>query len=71
MRGSVAKRDGIKFGRHEKKSSPEYTQVYEKWKAGDLTGVVAMKELGMSKTTFYRYEAEYETQLLRRIKPML
>ncbi|AET58554.1 hypothetical protein HPL003_08955 [Paenibacillus terrae HPL-003] len=44
-----------------KKSSLEYTQVYEKWKAGDLIGVAAMNELGMPKTTFYRYVAEYET----------
>lgn len=60
---AIAKKDGVKFGRPKKQIGPEFTQVYEKWKAGKLTGVAATKELSMSKTTFYRYVADYENTI--------
>ncbi|MGG4186694.1 recombinase family protein [Paenibacillus jamilae] len=61
---AIAKKDGVKFGRPKKQIGPNFIQVYEKWKAGELTGVSAMNELGMSKTTFYRYIADYESTIV-------
>ncbi|OMF31919.1 hypothetical protein BK143_19725 [Paenibacillus peoriae] len=57
--------------RPKKQMGSIFTQVYEKWKANDFTRVAAMNELGVSKRIFYRYVAEYEIQLLKRIKPIL
>ena len=31
-----------------------FTAVVRRWKAGEITAVQAMKELGLSKATFYR-----------------
>lgn len=39
----------------------KFEDVYTRWKAGDLKGVSAMKELGLKPSTFYRKVREYES----------
>jgi len=58
---AIAKQKGLYKGRKkiEIKSS-EFGQVYEKWKAGEITAVQAREKLKMKKNTFYRRVKEYE-----------
>ncbi|SFD61014.1 recombinase family protein [Bacillus sp. UNCCL81] len=56
----AALRNGVKFGRPTIQLSNEFENVYERWKSKEITGVAAMKELGMKKTTFYKFVREYE-----------
>lgn len=42
------------------RSTEEFKEVYERWKAGEITAVKAMTELGFKKTTFYKLVKEYE-----------
>jgi DNA invertase Pin-like site-specific DNA recombinase len=60
---AVAKKEGVKFGRPKRQIGPEFIQVYEKWKAGEISAVAAMREVGMSNTSFYRRVSDYEKQL--------
>ena len=39
--------------------TPAFESAYKRWKAGELTAVKAMKEVGMSKSVFYRKVQEY------------
>ena len=39
-----------------------FAAVYDRWKSGEITAAAAFKELGMTKTTFYRRVKEYERQ---------
>lgn len=51
---SAAKAKGIKFGRPKAKK-PDYFDVYlEKVKKREISAVMAMKELNLKKTTFYK-----------------
>lgn len=53
-------RDG-KFGRERLYVSNDFfTEVYNRWKAKDITAVQAAKELKLSKKTFYRRVNDYE-----------
>lgn len=38
----------------------DFPEVYQTWKAGDITAVAAMERLQLSKATFYRKVREYE-----------
>lgn len=50
-----AKRSGkVRFGRPPAQKPPNWNQVYPRWKAGEITAVQAMKEMGLTKSTFYR-----------------
>ncbi|PEJ58001.1 DNA recombinase [Bacillus sp. AFS002410] len=56
----AALRNGVKFGRPTIQLSNEFENVYQRWKSKEITGVAAMKELRMKKTTFYKLVKEYE-----------
>ena len=54
-------REGIEIAKTKGKykgrkpiSSPDFDKVAAQWRRGELTAVQAMKQLGMSKATFYR-----------------
>lgn len=50
---AIAKEQGKYTGR-KATVYPEFDKVVEKWKAGEITAVQAMRKLGMSKSSFYR-----------------
>ncbi|MGH3042230.1 MAG: recombinase family protein [Gaiellaceae bacterium] len=56
----MALQSGVPFGRPKAQVTEEFKEVYDLWKAGDLTAVKAMAELGVKKTTFYKLVKEYE-----------
>lgn len=58
---TAAKDKGIQFGRPKTKLDEElFKKIYIKWNKGQIKGVEAMKELGLSKATFYRRVKEYK-----------
>ncbi|NCT39910.1 recombinase family protein [Bacillus sp. EB93] len=57
----VAIQKGVTFGRPKAQVSEEFKEVYDFWKAGEMTAVKAMAELGVKKTTFYKLVKEYES----------
>ncbi|MBG0302876.1 recombinase family protein, partial [Enterococcus faecalis] len=59
----AAKRKGVKFGRKKIALPPEFPAIYSDWKAGKITAVYAMDQLGMKRNTFYRRVKEYENTL--------
>ena len=50
----AAKARGKHLGRPKVKCPAEFPEVYQKWKNGDITAKVAMRQLGLSSSTFYR-----------------
>jgi DNA invertase Pin-like site-specific DNA recombinase len=59
---AVAVEKGIKFGRPKLAIDTEFVAAYDAWKAGSITAVAAMKQLGISKNTFYRRVVELEAE---------
>lgn len=59
----AAKQKGVKFGRKKIALPPEFPAIYSDWKAGKITAVYAMDQLGMKRNTFYRRVKEYEHTL--------
>lgn len=59
----LALQQGVKFGRPKLRITEEFEEVYQKWKAGEITAVKAMDELNIKKTTFYKLVKEYEKAL--------
>lgn len=57
----AARSKGIKFGRPKIDIDNNFREVYAKWKSKNITAVRAMKELDMSRSTFYRRVKEYES----------
>jgi hypothetical protein len=57
---AVAQRQGVRFGRPKQSVTDEFKAAYDEWKAGNITGVDAMKRVGMKPNTFYRRVKEYE-----------
>ena len=49
----IAKANGIYKGR-KPIEPPAFSQVVARWRRGEITAAAAMKQLGMSKATFYR-----------------
>jgi DNA invertase Pin-like site-specific DNA recombinase len=49
----IAKANGVYKGRKPIKP-PAFDQVVSQWRRGEITAAAAMKQLGMSKATFYR-----------------
>lgn len=41
----------------------KFEEVYGRWKAGEIKGVEAMRELGLKPSTFYRRVREYEAKI--------
>ena len=59
----LALQNGTVFGRPKATITEEFEQVYDQWKAGEMTAVKAMQEIGVKKTTFYKLVREYEGAL--------
>lgn len=58
----IAKEKGVYKGR-KKITSQNFKAVYERWKQGEITGVQAMNELHMKKSTYYRRVKEFEEKI--------
>ena len=54
---AAAKARGVRFGRPPAPLPENFHSVYQRWKAGKLSGTAAAKECGMPLSTF-RYRAE-------------
>lgn len=54
---AAAKARGVRFGRPPAPLPENFHSVYQRWKAGKITGLAAAKECGMPMSTF-RYRAE-------------
>jgi hypothetical protein len=61
---SIAMEKGVQFGRKKIVIDERFIAAYDRWKAGELTAVAAMKVLEMNRNTFYRRVKEYEATLL-------
>ncbi|MGZ9583831.1 recombinase family protein [Paenibacillus marinisediminis] len=55
-----AQNRGVRFGRPKTEINEEFRRSYAECRAGRITAVAAMKELGISSATFYRRVSEYE-----------
>lgn len=61
---ATAKRQGKHLGRPQLQFDNElFVNVYKQWKNGDITGVQAIQQANMKKTSFYKNVKEYEKQL--------
>ena len=58
----LALQNGVAFGRSKVQTTEEFKEVYNRWKAGEMTAVKVMGELGVKKTTFYKLVKEYEKE---------
>ena len=54
----IVKANGVYKGRKPLEPA-EYSQVVGRWRRGEITATAAMKQLGMSKATFYRKIKKY------------
>lgn len=57
---AVAKAAGKRLGRPRASFPSNWAEVYHRWKCGSITAVQAMRECGLTKTTFYKLVKEYE-----------
>ena len=55
----AAKEKGKHLGRPQIPLPPNWAEVYNRWKNGEITAVAAMKELGVKKSTFYKLAQLY------------
>ena len=62
---AVAKAEGRNLGRPKAEYPSNWKEVYGEWKAKKISGVQAMKELELKKTTFYKLVKEYEQEELQ------
>lgn len=56
----MAKAQGKHLGRPKAEYPANRTEVYNQWKAEDISGVKAMELLGLKKNTFYKLAKQYE-----------
>lgn len=56
---AVAKEKGKHMGRPASSYPPNWDEIYQQWKAGKMTAVAAMKELGLKRGTFYKLANNY------------
>lgn len=57
---AIAKASGKRLGRPRAQYPSNWSIVYSRWKQGSMTAVQAMKECGLTKTTFYKLVKQYE-----------
>ncbi|MCD8341315.1 MAG: recombinase family protein [Clostridiales bacterium] len=57
---AAAKARGVRFGRPPKPLPENFPSVYQRWKAGEITGLAAAAECGMPLSTFRYRAAVYE-----------
>ena len=50
----AAKENNVKFGRPKAEKPSNWDEVIKQWESGSITAVQAMKETGLTKTTFYK-----------------
>lgn len=50
---AAARARGVRFGRPKKRLPKGFRQQYQKWKAGEISGIEAAKNCGMARATFY------------------
>ena len=56
---SAAKQSGnVKFGRPKAEKPANWNEIIKKWNNGEITAVEAMKETGLTKSTFYKLAKE-------------
>lgn len=56
---AAAKENGKHMGRPATCYPPNWNEIYQQWKAGELTAVAAMKKLGLKRSTFYKLANTY------------
>ncbi len=62
---AAAKARGVRFGRPPHPLPENYHSVYQRWRAGKITGSAAAKECGMALSSFlYKAEIYKKTRLL-------
>lgn len=54
---AIAKAKGVRFGRPPKPLAKKFFEIYEKWRAGEITGTAAAKACKMPLSTF-RYKVK-------------
>lgn len=57
---AIAKARGVRFGRPPKPLPSNFYKIYQKWKEGKITGVVAADACGMPVSTFLYKARAYE-----------
>lgn len=57
----AAKAKGKHLGRPEIEQPEEFEVIYQQWKQKEITAVDAMREMGLSSSTFYRMVRKYES----------
>lgn len=61
---AAAKARGVRFGRPPRPLPENYPSVYQRWRAGKITGVAAARECGMPLSTFRNKAAVYQKNIL-------
>ena len=56
------KNNGKGIGRPKTDIPSNFDEVYKEWKVGSITAKVAMEQLGLKRTTFYKLAKEYENK---------
>ena len=57
---AIAKARGVRFGRQPKPLPSNFYKIYQKWKEGKITGIVAADACGMPVSTFLYKARAYE-----------
>ena len=60
---AVAKARGVRFGRPPKPLPEDFYKIYQKWKEGKITGVVAANACNMPVSTFLYKASDYSGDL--------
>jgi len=50
----IAKENGKHLGRPKAEFPPDFDNVYQSWKDGEITAKIAMEQLNLKRTTFYK-----------------
>ena len=58
----VSTKTGRPTGRPNAVYPASWEQVYQSWKAGEITATAAMEQLTMKRTTFYKLVKQYESK---------
>ena len=61
---AVAKAKGIRFGRRPKPLPDNFSEVYKRWRDGQITIQKAASECGMAMTTFYEKAKKLENSIV-------
>lgn len=59
---AVAKEQGKHLGRPKAEYPEHWEQAYSNWKAKEITATQCMKDLGLTRNTFYNLVKRYESQ---------